>query len=123
LLFAVPAFLVAEHMGGLAQGAAQALQLRGEAGWLIGGWIEVGQEGVEACQAQAGLEPGELPKLPGDHFRTLIIAEVAGQMAHQVGAGVGAVGLYFGEGPGVDLFRALFAVNRETSCTAVAPII
>ena len=115
VLLSVPAFLVAEHMGGLAQGAAQALQLRREAGLSIGGRIEIAEEGVETRQPQAGLEPGELAQLPGDHLRPLVIAEMAGQVAHQVGAGVGAVGRHFSQGPGAELLSGYLAIHPEAA--------
>jgi hypothetical protein len=55
----------------------------------IAGRIEIAQEGVEARQAQASLEPGQLPQLSGDQIRPFVIAQVAGQVTHQLGAGVG----------------------------------
>jgi len=102
-------------MGCLAQGTAQALQLRREAGLSIAGRVEIAQEGVEARQVQAGLEPGELAQLPGDHLRPFVIAEVAGQMAHQIRAGVGAVGSHFGQGPEPDLLLGLVAIHAKAA--------
>ena len=117
LLMAAPALAVAQHMGPLAQGTPQAFQ-PGSGGRQR----EIPQQRIDPRQPQPRLQPGELPQQPRQQRRPFGLRQMAGQVPHQVGPGVGPLHLQLVQRPAADRRLGGVGVDAEAAGAGIAGV-
>ena len=118
LLLALPAITLVQHMGGLPQRPLQPAQPRAGSSQR-----EISQQRIDPLLPQPRHQPGELPQRLCHHSGPLFFREVCGQVAHQVGPGVGLLAGGLCQGPAMDLLDGGGAIHHEAIGPAIAPFI
>ena len=104
-------------MGPLAQGTPQPPQ-PGSGGRQR----KIPQQRIDSRQPQPRLQPGKLPQLPYDHHRPFRLREMAGQVPHQVGPGLGPVRFHLVQRPAVNHRLGGLGVDREAAGAGIAGV-
>ena len=113
----LPALAVAKHMGPLAQGTPQPFQ-PGSGGRQR----KIPQQRIDPREPQPRLQPGKLPQQPRQQRRPLVLRKMAGQVPHQVGPGVGPLGLQLGQCPAVNRRLGGHGVDAEAAGAGIAGV-